>query len=67
MSERSAYLRDQIAKCEFHAKSIGDAETQGELRKLAATLLKRWRSKAKRSSKADSVFGLFRISLTIEI
>jgi hypothetical protein len=39
MSERSIYLRDQITKCEFHAKSIGDTETQGELRKLAAQYL----------------------------
>lgn len=35
MSERSTYLRDQIAKCEFHAANIGDAETQAELHKLA--------------------------------
>ena len=36
MSERSVYLRDQIVKCEFHVANIGDAETQAELRKLAA-------------------------------
>jgi hypothetical protein len=36
MSERSIYLRDQAAKCEWHAKHIGDTETQIELRKLAA-------------------------------
>jgi hypothetical protein len=35
MSSRSIYLRDQAAKCEWHAKNIGDRETQLELRKLA--------------------------------
>ena len=39
MSERSIYLRDQIAKCEFHAKNIGDFETEGKLRQLAAQYL----------------------------
>jgi len=36
MSERSTYLRDQADKCRWHANRIGDAETQVELRKLAA-------------------------------
>jgi hypothetical protein len=36
MSPRSIYLRDQAAKCEWHAKNIGDSETQVDLRKLAA-------------------------------
>jgi hypothetical protein len=36
MSERSIYLRDQAAKCRWHADRLGDAETQAELRKLAA-------------------------------
>jgi hypothetical protein len=36
MSERSIYLRDQAAKCEWHANNVGDAETQVELRKLAS-------------------------------
>jgi hypothetical protein len=36
MSPRAAYLRDQAAKCRWHADKIGDAETQAELRKLAA-------------------------------
>ena len=36
MSERSIYLRDQAAKCEWHAQNIGDSETQKRLRKLAA-------------------------------
>jgi hypothetical protein len=35
MSPRSAYLLDQAAKCEWHAKNLSDAETQKELRKLA--------------------------------
>jgi hypothetical protein len=36
MSPRSIYLRDQAAKCEWHAQNIGDSETQLRLRKLAA-------------------------------
>jgi hypothetical protein len=36
MSERSIYLRDQAAKCEWHANNLSDAETQARLRKLAA-------------------------------
>ena len=35
MSPRSIYLRDQAAKCRWHAKNISDAETQVGLRKLA--------------------------------
>jgi hypothetical protein len=35
-SERSIYLRGQAAKCEYHAKLIDNAQTQAELRKLAA-------------------------------
>jgi hypothetical protein len=36
MSSRSVYLREQAAKCEWHANNIGDSETQVRLRKLAA-------------------------------
>jgi hypothetical protein len=36
MSERSIYLRDQAAKCRWHADNITDLETQAALRKLAA-------------------------------
>ena len=36
MFPRSLYLRDQAAKCEWHAKNISDDETQVALRKLAA-------------------------------
>jgi hypothetical protein len=36
MSERSMYLRDQAAKCRWHADAISDAQTQAELRNLAA-------------------------------
>jgi len=36
MSERSIYLRDQAAKCQWHADRITDPETQVQLRKLAA-------------------------------
>jgi hypothetical protein len=36
MSPRSIYLRDQAAKCEWHAQNIGDNETQVALRKLVA-------------------------------
>jgi hypothetical protein len=36
MSPRSIYLRDQAAKCEWHAKNMGDSEPQTRLQKLAA-------------------------------
>jgi hypothetical protein len=36
MSERSIYLRDQAAKCEWHANNMDGSETQVRLRKLAA-------------------------------
>jgi hypothetical protein len=36
MSRHSIYLRDQAAKCEWHAQNIGDSETQVRLRELAA-------------------------------
>jgi hypothetical protein len=36
MSSRSVYLREQAAKCEWHANNIGDSETQVRLRNLAA-------------------------------
>jgi hypothetical protein len=36
MSRRSIYLRDEAAKCEWHAQNIGDDETQVTLRELAA-------------------------------
>jgi hypothetical protein len=35
MSPGSIYLRDKAAKCRAHADSMGDAETQAALRKLA--------------------------------
>jgi hypothetical protein len=36
MSARSLYLRDQADKCRSHADAMHDAQTQQELRKLAA-------------------------------
>jgi hypothetical protein len=36
MSPRSIHLRDQAAKCEWHAKNVRDDQTQVALRKLAA-------------------------------
>jgi hypothetical protein len=39
MSSRCVYLRDQAAKCEWHANNIRDVETQAALRKLAARYL----------------------------
>jgi hypothetical protein len=36
MSPRSIYLREQAAKCEWHAKNVRDDKTEVELRKLAA-------------------------------
>jgi hypothetical protein len=41
MSQRSVYLRDEAAKCRQHADNIGDAETQEELRNLAAEYIER--------------------------
>jgi hypothetical protein len=35
MSPGAIYLRDQAAKCRAHAASMGDAQTQAALRKLA--------------------------------
>jgi hypothetical protein len=35
MSSRSIHLRDQAAKCKWHANNIGDNEMQVRLRKLA--------------------------------
>ena len=35
MSPGAIYLRDQAAKCRAHAASMGDAETQAALLKLA--------------------------------
>jgi hypothetical protein len=35
MSPRSIYLREQAAKCQAHGASLGDAQTQAALRKLA--------------------------------
>jgi hypothetical protein len=36
MSLRSIHLRDQAQKCLLHALALTDAQTQVELRKLAA-------------------------------
>jgi hypothetical protein len=36
MSPRSIHLRDQADKCRRHAENIGDADTQEQLRILAA-------------------------------
>jgi UTP:GlnB (protein PII) uridylyltransferase len=36
MSERSIYLRDQADKLSWHARRIMDAETEAQLRKMAA-------------------------------
>jgi hypothetical protein len=41
MSERSLYLRDQAAKCQQHAVSLTDVQTQDELLKLAAEYIMR--------------------------
>ena len=41
MSERSVYLRDQAAKCRWHADQLTDAETQEQLRKLTAEYIER--------------------------
>jgi hypothetical protein len=44
MSRRSIDLRDQADKCRQHASKIGDAQTQEELRKVAAEFIERARS-----------------------
>jgi hypothetical protein len=36
MSERSIYLRDEAAKCRWHADRMTELETQAVLRLLAA-------------------------------
>jgi hypothetical protein len=36
MSKRSAYLRDQAQKCEWHASQMTSRETIADLRKVAA-------------------------------
>ena len=36
MSERSIYLRDEAAKCPWHADRMTELETQAALRLLAA-------------------------------
>jgi hypothetical protein len=41
MSERSIYLRDQAAKCRWHADHMTDAETLEQVRKLAAEYIER--------------------------
>ena len=41
MSERSIHLRDQAAKCRWHANAISDCETQVALRKLADEYVER--------------------------
>jgi hypothetical protein len=41
MSPRSAYFRDQAAKCEWHAVRIDDAETKEQLLKLAREYIER--------------------------
>jgi hypothetical protein len=41
MSKRAIYYRDQAAKCRWHADRVTDAETQAELRKLAAEYIER--------------------------
>jgi hypothetical protein len=41
MSERSTYLRDQAAKCRWHASQMDDAEAQEQLRTLAAAFIMR--------------------------
>ncbi len=44
MSERSIYLRDQADKCRQHANNLCDAQTQEELRKMAAEFIERAKS-----------------------
>ena len=41
MTERSIYLRDQADKLSWHARRIMDAETEAQLRKMAAEYIER--------------------------
>ncbi|SHJ67147.1 hypothetical protein SAMN05444159_1194 [Bradyrhizobium lablabi] len=41
MSTRAMYLLDQADKCRWHADRMSDAQTQAELRKLAAEYVER--------------------------
>jgi hypothetical protein len=41
MSADSQWLRDQAAKCNEHARAIGDNRTRDELHKLAAEYIVR--------------------------
>jgi hypothetical protein len=54
MSERSVYLRDQAAKCRWHADQLTDAETQEQLRKLAAEYIER-AAKIEREDQAGKI------------
>jgi hypothetical protein len=36
MSPRAVYLRDQAAKCRWHANNVDDPETRVQLQELAA-------------------------------
>jgi hypothetical protein len=36
MSSRAVYLRDQAAKCRWHANNVDDPETKAQLQELAA-------------------------------
>jgi hypothetical protein len=42
MSRRSVDLRDQADKCRRLASTVGDAQTQEELQKVAAEYIDRW-------------------------
>jgi hypothetical protein len=54
MSKRSVYLRDQAAKCRWHADQLTDAETQEQLRKLAAEYIER-AAKIEREDQAGKI------------
>jgi hypothetical protein len=41
MSERSVYLRDQAAKCRWHADRLMDSATKERLLKLAVEYMER--------------------------
>jgi hypothetical protein len=60
MSQRSIYLRDQAAKCEWHASNMGDCETQVRLRKLAAEYVAQ-ASDIESNPQAENSLGLCRI------
>jgi hypothetical protein len=61
MSERSIYLRDQAAKCRWHADHITDAETQDQLRMLAAEYIERAAQIESKKARSKAILDLSQV------